>query len=377
MIKYSLADKPEKIVIKIGSSLLINQNKFNSNWLSNFIDDLIFLTKKKKKIVIVASGAVSLGKKYLNIKKKKISIEMKQACAACGQVILMRNFMNSFEKKKMKVAQILLTFSDTEDRRKSLNSRETIKSLVDLGIIPVINENDTVATDELKFGDNDRLAARVAQVINADLLVLLSDVDGLYDKNPKLNKDANLIREISEISSKTFKMATSETNDYGSGGMFTKIQAAEIAFTFGCDTLIMKGNQKNPIKNFEKNKNGTLFKSPIKKKKVSFKNWLGGSINISGSVNIDEGAIKALKLGASLLPSGVKKISGNFAKGDIIEILNDNGKKLGRGISYYDSDELNLIKGKKSIYIKDTLGYEGREEIIHRDYLFLNLNEKN
>ena len=377
MIKYSLADKPEKIVIKIGSSLLINQNKFNSNWLSNFIDDLIFLTKKKKKIVIVASGAVSLGKKYLNIKKKKISIEMKQACAACGQVILMRNFMNSFEKKKMKVAQILLTFSDTEDRRKSLNSRETIKSLVDLGIIPVINENDTVATDELKFGDNDRLAARVAQVINADLLVLLSDVDGLYDKNPKLNKDANLIREISEISSKTFKMATSETNDYGSGGMFTKIQAAEIAFTFGCDTLIMRGNQKNPIKNFEKNKNGTLFKSPIKKKKVSFKNWLGGSINISGSVKIDEGAIKALKLGASLLPSGVKKISGNFAKGDIIEILNDNGKKLGRGISYYDSHELNLIKGKKSIYIKDTLGYEGREEIIHRDYLFLNLNEKN
>lgn len=377
MIKYSLADKPEKIVIKIGSSLLINQNKFNSNWLSNFIDDLIFLTKKKKKIVIVASGAVSLGKKYLNIKKKKISIEMKQACAACGQVILMRNFMNSFEKKKMKVAQILLTFSDTEDRRKSLNSRETIKSLVDLSIIPVINENDTVATDELKFGDNDRLAARVAQVINADLLVLLSDVDGLYDKNPKLNKDANLIREISEISSKTFKMATSETNDYGSGGMFTKIQAAEIAFTFGCDTLIMKGNQKNPIKNFEKNKNGTLFKSPIKKKKVSFKNWLGGSINISGSVKIDEGAIKALKLGASLLPSGVKKISGNFAKGDIIEILNDNGKKLGRGISYYDSHELNLIKGKKSIYIKDTLGYEGREEIIHRDYLFLNLNEKN
>ena len=377
MIKYSLADKPEKIVIKIGSSLLINQNKFNSNWLSNFIDDLIFLTKKKKKIVIVASGSVSLGKKYLNIKKKKIGIEMKQACAACGQVILMRNFMNSFEKKKMKVAQILLTFSDTEDRRKSLNSRETIKSLVDLGIIPVINENDTVATDELKFGDNDRLAARVAQVINADLLVLLSDVDGLYDKNPKLNKDANLIREISEISSKTFKMATSETNDYGSGGMFTKIQAAEIAFTFGCDTLIMKGNQKNPIKNFEKNKNGTLFKSPIKKKKVSFKNWLGGSINISGSVKIDEGAIKALKLGASLLPSGVKKISGNFAKGDIIEILNDNGKKLGRGISYYDSHELNLIKGKKSIYIKDTLGYEGREEIIHRDYLFLNLNEKN
>ena len=158
MIKYSLTNKSEKIVIKIGSSLLINQNRFNLSWLSNFIDDVIFLIKKKKKIIIVASGAVSLGKKYLNINKKKMSIEMKQACAACGQVILMKNFMKSFEKKKKKVAQILLTFSDTEDRKKSLNSRETINKLLDLNIIPIINENDTVATDELKFGDNDRLS---------------------------------------------------------------------------------------------------------------------------------------------------------------------------------------------------------------------------
>ena len=373
MIKYSIVNKAENIVIKIGSSLLINKNKFNSSWLSHFIDDVIFLIKKKKKIVIVASGAVSLGKEYLNIKEKKISIEMKQAFAACGQVILMKNFMKCFEKKKKKVAQILLTFSDTEDRRKSLNSRETIKSLIESNIIPIINENDTVATDELKFGDNDRLAARVAQVINADLLILLSDVEGLYDKNPKLNKEAKLINKVSEITSEIFKMSTSETNIYGSGGMFTKIQAAEIAFTFGCDTIIMKGNLKNPILKFEKNKLGTLFEPRNKKRKGNFKNWLGGSINISGSVKIDGGAIKALRNGASLLPSGVKKIAGDFSKGDIIEILDDNGKKLGRGISYYDSDELNLIKGKKSIYIKDTLGYEGREEIIHRDYLFLNI----
>jgi len=168
-------------------------------------------------------------------------------------------------------------------------------------------------------------------------------------------------------------MSTSETNDYGSGGMFTKIQAAEIAFTFGCDTVIMKGNLQNPILNFEKKKKGTLFKAQKKNKKDNFKNWLGGSINISGSVKIDDGATQALKNGASLLPSGVKKITGKFVKGDIIEILNDKGKKIGRGISYYDSSELNLIKGKKSIYIKDTLGYEGREEIIHRDYLFLNI----
>ena len=267
MIKYSIIDKSEKIVIKIGSSLLINKNKFNSRWLSHFIDDVIFLIKKKKKIIIVASGSVSLGKEYLNIKQKKISIEMKQACAACGQVILMNNFMKCFEKKSKKVAQILLTFSDTEDRRKSLNSRETIKCLIESNIIPIINENDTVATDELKFGDNDRLAARVAQVVDADLLILLSDVNGLYDKNPKFNKEATLISKVTDITSKIFKMSTSETNNYGSGGMFTKIQAAEIAFTFGCDTIIMKGNLKNPILNFVKNKKGTLFETKNKKKR--------------------------------------------------------------------------------------------------------------
>ena len=277
------------------------------------------------------------------------------------------------KKRKKKVAQILLTFSDTEDRKKSLNSRETIQSLIQLNIIPIINENDTVATDELKFGDNDRLAARVAQLINADLLILLSDVNGLYDQNPKLNKNANLIKTITEINSKIFKMSTSETNDYGSGGMFTKIQAAEIASTFGCNTIIMKGSVKNPIINFEKNKKGTVFLTENKRRKDSFKNWLGGSINISGSIKIDEGAVKALKNGASLLPSGVKKIEGTFLKGDIIDILNYRGKKVGRGVSCYDSLELDLIKGKKSLYIKEILGYEGREEIIHRDYLFLDI----
>ena len=200
---------------------------------------------------------------------------MKQACAACGQVILMKNFMKSFEKKKKKVAQILLTFSDTEDRKKSLNSRETIQSLIQLNIIPIINENDTVATDELKFGDNDRLAARVAQLINADLLILLSDVNGLYDQNPKLNKNANLVKTITEINSKIFKMSTSETNDYGSGGMFTKIQAAEIASTFGCNTIIMKGSVKNPIINFEKkNKKGTVFLTEKKRRKIVLKTGL-------------------------------------------------------------------------------------------------------
>ena len=273
-------------------------------------------------------------------------------------------------KKKKKVAQILLTFSDTEDRRRSLNSRETIKSLLLSDVIPIINENDTVATDELKFGDNDRLAARVAQIVEADLLLLLTDVEGLFNKNPKNHEDAKLVETVKRIDSQIYKMASSQTNSYGSGGMFTKIQAAEIAGSYGCNTLIFQGNIDNPLKNLKENDIGSIFISGEKKKK-GMKNWLAGSINISGALEIDSGAIEALKKGASLLPSGIKRVLGKFSKGDIIEITDYNGKKLGKGISYYDAHEVDMIKGKKSILIKKILGYEGRQEIIHRDYLYL------
>lgn len=241
-------------------------------------------------------------------------------------------------------------------------------------VIPIINENDTVATDELKFGDNDRLAARVAQIIEADLLLLLSDVKGLYDKNPKNSNDAKLIEIVETINSKIYKMSSTQTNNYGSGGMFTKIKAAEIASSFGCNTIIFEGNLTNPISNVKKTNVGTLFFSNVKKKK-GVKSWLAGSINISGIFKIDTGASMALKKGASLLPSGIKMVKGNFFKGDIIEIEDFNGKKIGKGITYYDSKEVEMIKGKKSTVIFDILGYEGREEIIHRDYLYLNENE--
>ncbi len=370
MIKSFEIDSAKRIILKIGSSLLIENKKFNYNWLESFIDDVIILKRKKIEIIIVASGAVSLGEAYLKIKNKKISITDKQALAACGQVILMENFMKAFIKRKIKVAQILLTFSDTEDRRKSLNSRETLKSLLKGGVVPIINENDTVATDELKFGDNDRLASRVAQIIDADLLILLSDVKGLYDDNPKTNKKAKLIPIVKNINSKSLDIISHQTNEFGSGGMRTKIEAAEIADSFGCNTIICQGNLKKPISNLKKYKIGTLFLSTNKKKR-GLKNWVAGSINVSGSVTIDSGASKALKKGSSLLPIGVKRITGKFLKGDIIVIIDSNGKKIGKGITYYDFSELELIKGKQTSHIKKILGYEGREELIHRDYLFL------
>lgn len=370
-MKENFLENTKRIVIKIGSSLLIKKDEFNSIWLQNFIEDIIFLKKNKTEILIVTSGAVSLGKKYLKLDKKKLKINEKQACAACGQVILMNNFKKSFAKKKIKVAQILLTYSDTEDRRKSLNSRETIFELLKYGTIPIINENDTVATDELKFGDNDRLAARVSQIISADKLFLLSDVNGLYTKNPKINRDARLIEKIDEIDERHFKMAGSYTNVYGTGGMQTKIEAAKIATSAGCATVICNGGKKNPIKSFLSKYIGTLFLSKVRKES-GFKKWLAGTIKVTGNLVIDDGARKAVIRGASILPSGIKKISGIFFKGDIIEVKDMSGNKLGKGVTYYDSEELKIIMGRKTAEIKKLLGYEGREEIIHRDYLTLN-----
>ncbi len=370
-MKQKSIEDSKRIVIKIGSSLLISDNKFNLKWLESFIDDVIFLRKKKIELIIVASGSVSLGKNYLNIQKKKLRIHEKQACAACGQVILMNNFRKAFEKRKLTVAQILLTFSDTEDRRKSLNSRETIFELLKYNTIPVVNENDSVAIDELKFGDNDRLAARVSQIIDADNLILLSDVDGLFTSNPKKNKNAKLIKHVNKIDQKIYNMASLETNAYGTGGMFTKIEAAEIATDAGCNTVICRGNKKKPVREYLKKEKGTRFISRTNKDK-GFKRWLAGTIKIKGEIFLDKGAILAISNGASILPSGVQKISGKFHKGDIVGINNLEGKKIGKGVSYYDSVELKKILGKKSSEIKKFLGYDGRNEIIHRDYLVLN-----
>ena len=370
--KFSILDS-KLVVIKVGSSLLFNNNKFDYIWLDSFAKEIKYLRERKVKVLLVASGAVSLGKRYLDIKDYKIlKINEKQACASCGQNILMQNFIKSFKKQKIKVSQILLTFSEIEDRKKNLNVRETINTLLEYGVIPVINENDSVATDELKFGDNDRLAAIVAQISDANSLILLSDVKGLYEKNPFKNKKVKFIPRVLEISNKIKKMASSDTNLYGSGGMSTKIEAARIAMNFGCNTIICSGKIKNPIKKIinNGNENGTWFIS--KKKKLShFKRWLASSYNVFGEVIIDKGAILAIKGGSSLLPSGILKIIGKFSRGDIVEIRSEKKILIGRGVVSYDSDEIIKIKGKKTPEIFKILGYSGRDEIIHRDNFIL------
>ncbi len=373
MKKKPFALESKVIIIKIGSALLIKNEKFNLKWLESLVLDICDLRKKKIKIIIVASGAVSLGKKYLEIKKnKKLKINEKQACAACGQSILMKNFNKIFLAQKIKIGQILLTFSETENRRKSLNVRDTIQTLLDSNIIPIINENDSVAIDELKFGDNDRLAARVAQIIEADILILLSDVDGLYNFNPKKNKNAKLIRKINNINKKIYKMAGNETNPFGSGGMKTKIEASEIASSFGCKTLIFSGLYNRPIQNFLKNskKVGTVIEGK-KTDSSYYKKWLFSSINVLGKIIIDKGASIALKKGSSLLPSGVLQVKGQFIRGDIVEILTEDKKLVGKGIVLYDIEEAKLIIGKKTSEFIKILGYIGKEELIHRDNLIL------
>ena len=286
----------------------------------------------------------------------------------------MNFFIKSFEKKKIKIAQILLTFSETEDRRKNLNARETINTLLKSGIVPIINENDTIATEELKFGDNDRLAARVGQIAEADTLILLSDVNGLFDSNPINNKKAKLINFVERIDEKIKKMGTSETNSYGSGGMKTKIEAANIAMNFGCDTVICSGKTNHPIKNLLKNKKnyGTWFVAKKDLGKSQYKRWLASSIQVSGKVTIDQGAHKALLKGSSLLPSGVLKVVGDFVRGDIVEVLTQKNKLLGKGIIAYDYHESKLILGKKTSKFRSILGYEGRDELIHRDNFIIN-----
>tara|TARA_B100000989_G_scaffold295315_1_gene276138 strand:- start:1261 stop:2397 length:1137 start_codon:yes stop_codon:yes gene_type:complete len=370
--KSSILDS-KLVVIKVGSSLLFNNDSFNHTWLDSFAKEVKYLREKKVKVLLVASGAVSFGKKYLTIKDSKIlKINEKQACASCGQSILMQNFIKSFKKQKIKVSQILLTFSEIENRKKNLNIRETINSLLEYDVIPVINENDSVATDELKFGDNDRLAAIVAQISDANILILLSDVKGLYEKNPFKNKNVKFISKVSEINKKIQKMASSNTNLHGSGGMATKIEAARIAMNFGCNTIICSGKIKDPIKRIinKGNENGTWFIS--KKKKLShFKRWLASSFKVFGELIIDEGAVLAIKDGSSLLPSGILKILGKFSRGDIVEIKSENKILIGRGVISYDSEEIKKIQGKKTSEIFKVLGYSGRDEIIHRDNFIL------
>ena len=362
-------NKFKKIVIKVGSSILIDEEgKPKKKWLQDFGKDIKDLINKKKQIVIVSSGAIAMGCEYLKIKKNGLKVDKSQAVASIGQIELMNFYKKTFDKCKIKISQILLTLDDTEQRRRSINARRTIDNLLAMEIVPIVNENDTTATTEIKYGDNDRLAARVSQIISADCLILLSDVGGLYTDNPKKNKETKLIKIVKKIDENIKRYASRAENTYGSGGMKTKIEAAKICQLSGCYMAIANGIPKNPIKKIIEGQKCTWFLPKISKLDAR-KQWIIGSVAPRGEVIIDHGAIKAINSGKSLLPAGVKKINGIFEKGDHILVKDQNNIECARGLTSFSSIEIEKIKGSHISEIKNILGYSSREEIIHKDDL--------
>ena len=355
------------IVIKIGSSLLVDEKRnIRKIWLTSFAKDIKKLKSKNKKIIIVSSGAIALGCKKMNYNKAGLKLDKSQAIASIGQIELMNLFSKIFKKFKLNISQILLTLDDTEERRRSINAKRTFENLFQLDYIPIVNENDTIATSEIKYGDNDRLASRVAQITNADTLILLSDVDGLFTKNPKVFKDAKLIKKVNNLNKDLKNINIKGITELGSGGMNTKIEAAKICNLAGCNMIIANGLYLNPISQIENKDNCTWFLSKISKLHAR-KKWIISSISPKGEIIIDEGAKKALKNGKSLLAAGIKKVSGNFSKGDHIKILDNKKREFARGLSSFSSSEIVKIMGYHSNEIHKILGFVSKSEVVHKD----------
>ena len=356
-------NKAKIIVLKIGSSNLVDgKGKLKERWLGSLVRDIKKLKKKGKEFVIVSSGAIALGQNYLKVKQKKTKIETSQALASIGQIHLTNIYRKMFEKNKIKIGQILISPDDTEQRRRAINVKRTFENLFKLEAIPIVNENDTTATSEIKYGDNDRLAARVAQIISADVLIIFSDVDGLYDSS----KNKKIIKEINDINEKIYSFVDNKKNLYGSGGMITKLQAAKICINSGCHMAIANGKHINPLDKLIKENKCTWFLPKVSSLHAR-KKWIASSIDSYGKIYIDEGALKALKNGKSLLPAGIIKIEGKFLKGDNVLIVDNNGKDCARGLTSFTSEEINKIKGLKTDQIEKVLGYFSKSEIVHRD----------
>ena len=357
-----MINKYKKIVIKIGSSSIVNpkSKKINTKWMIKLCKD-IKKYHKEKNIIIVCSGAIALGSPLIKNKNLR-KLEDKQAAASVGQIELAHQWKQHLKTHKIDIAQVLITLEDSEVRRRYLNARKTINTLLQNKVIPVINENDTVATEEIKYGDNDRLAARVAQIIGADSLIILSDVDGLYDKS----KNKKIIKTVSKIDSNINAFIDNKKNSYGSGGISTKLDAAKICINAGCHMFIGNGKKNNPINNMIKNKIYTHFIPKISSLDAR-KKWIISSLNSSGKIYIDQGAARALNEGKSLLPAGIIKVEGSFEKGENILIVDENERSLARGLSSFTSSEINKIKGKQSKEIENILGYLSKSEIVHKD----------
>jgi glutamate 5-kinase len=362
----------KRVVVKVGSALLVDGDKgrLNRAWLESFTEDVAAYRKRGLEVILVSSGAIALGRRHLALSPGKLKLEESQAAAAVGQIRLAHAYKELLDAHEITVAQILLTLGDTEQRRRYLNARGTLNTLLALGAVPVINENDTVATAEIRYGDNDRLAARVAQMVGADCLILLSDIDGLYTADPAIDPDAQFIAKVLEITPAIEAMATGSSSDMGSGGMQTKIAAAKIAVSAGCHLCISKGAEPHPLKRIEEGARCTWF-VPSSTPMATRKQWIAGTLKPAGAIAVDDGAVRALMGGKSLLPAGVTRALGRFDRGDTVSIIGPDGTEVARGIcAYSDSDAARII-GRKSADIEKTLGFRGRDEIVHRDDLVL------
>jgi glutamate 5-kinase len=361
-----------RVIVKIGSALLVDpaSGLLNRPWLDTLARDVASLRSRGQQVVIVSSGAIALGRRHAGLPDGRLKLEESQAAAAVGQIRLAHAWKEALEALGLSVAQVLLTFEDTEQRSRYLNARSTLNTLLQLGVVPVINENDTVATAEIRYGDNDRLAARVAQMLSADCAVLLSDVDGLYTANPAGRRDAVHVPEVSEIDSRIAAMAAGPGSALGSGGMTTKIEAARIAVGAGCHLCIASGSVDHPLRHVEQGGRCTWFiahESPLAVRKQ----WIAGSLRPAGEFVIDEGAAIALGQGKSLLPAGVIGVRGTFERGDAVRVVDAGGAELGRGISAYSSADAGRVAGRRSAEIEAILGYRGRTALIHRDDLVM------
>ena len=360
------------IVIKIGSALLFdpNQGGLQSGWMDALADDVAKLRKAGKQVVLVSSGSIALGRDKLGMNAGRIKLDEKQAAAATGQIMLAQAWMNALGRHDIQSAQILLAPEDTETRRRHLNARDTMHRLLDYGCVPVVNENDTITTYEIRFGDNDRLAARVAAMMSADMLVLLSDIDGLYDRNPRRFKEARHIAVIDDINDDIMAMGDEANAEFASGGMATKLAAAKIATAAGVAMVICNGQDYHPLTAIEKGARTSLFTAQMAPT-TARKNWILSALQTEGTVMVDKGACAALTKGRSLLPAGVMQITGQFDRGDLIDIYNDENRLIGRGLAGYSAAEADKLKGQKSAQFEDIIGYDGRAELVHADNLVL------
>jgi glutamate 5-kinase len=361
----------QRLVVKVGSSLLIDDGgKLRRDWLRGLAEDVVALQSQGCQILVVSSGAIALGSSALGINTRRARLEDLQAAAAAGQVQLVHAYQEVLGEHDIAAAQVLLTPEDTENRRRFLNARGTLNRLIERGVVPVINENDTVATDEIRYGDNDRLAARVAQLVMADALILLSDVDGLYTADPGKEEAAQHLPEVGRISDEIMAMAGETRSAIGSGGMATKVQAARIATHAGCSTVVTSGVVQRPLDVLAAGGRCTVFRAEGTPA-AARKQWLAGALDIRGKLRVDDGAAAALRDGKSLLPVGVVEVVGRFRRGDVVALVDAGDGDIGRGLAEYSDEEAEALAGCQSDDIEERLGYRGRSVMVHRDELVL------